>query len=329
MRLTPRGWTAVAVAGLAVVVGFAFGQPGLNAVAASLLAALGYAAVALSRGTAPTAEVTAPQAGYPGERRRVSLTVDGSGVAYLQYRLPAGLDGDAVDRLVSLPATVDLEVDLAERGVHDLGDLAVWRRDPLGLVEADETVSLDATAVVYPRIYRTPESATGSPLLEDDHAVERQAFDALREYRPGDPLRHIHWKSSAKHDDFLVTEFDADRQTRTLSIAADAAPGAADDMATAAGTVACDALRAGRDVALELPGTSVPAGSGDAHRANLLGVLARIDAGEVPTHVHADADVSIRADREGTTIDAGRQTLSLADLVAGNEADQVGEVAPA
>ena len=31
---------------------------------------------------------------------------------------------------------------------------------------------------------------------------------ALRDYRAGDPLRHIAWKSSARHENLLVKEFE-------------------------------------------------------------------------------------------------------------------------
>lgn len=329
MRLTPRGWAVVAVAGLATVFAFAFGQQALNAVAAPLMGALVYGAVSLYRGEAPTADAAAVRAGYPDETRRLSLSISGGGVSYVQYRPPAGLEGEAVDRIVSLPTTVETEVRLASRGVYALGDLSTWRRDPLGLLEAAAELHLDAAVVVYPTVYRSVGPAVRSPLLDDEHRVERQAFDALREYRPGDPLRQIHWKSSAKHGDFLVTEFASDRRTETLTVAADAVPGAADEMATAAGTVALAARRAGLDVGLALPGTSVPAGSGEAHRANLLGVLARVDAGDLPAAVHADADVSIRADRSGTTVELGGRRLALHDVVPEVDARQSQEVAGA
>src|SRR5690606_34015254 len=36
---------------------------------------------------------------------------------------------------------------------------------------------------------------------------ESEEFVSLREYRPGDPLRHIHWKSYAKIGKPIVKEF--------------------------------------------------------------------------------------------------------------------------
>lgn len=329
MQLTARGWTALAVAGLAIGLAVLFGQRSLNAVAAPLLGAVGYGAVSLWRTDPPTVRCSDLAPGYPGETRTVSLTVAGRGVAHLRHRWPDGLDGRSVDTIVSPPATIETEVTLAGRGVHDLGAISAWRRDPLGLVESYSSVSTDASVVVYPQVYRAAGGDGLSTLLADEHRVERQAFDTLREYRPGDPLRRIHWKSSAKHDEFLVTEFASDRRTQTLSIAAEAEPGAADDMATAVGTVALQALRAGLDVAVTLPDESVPAGSGDAHRANLLGVLARVDFGTLPSHVHAEADVSVRAERATTTLASAGRARTLAELVSGPSTRPVQEVAPA
>lgn len=329
MRLTLRGWTVAGVAGLAIVFALTFGQDGLNAVAAPLLGAVAYGAVSVWRADPPRVTMAGVQPGFPGEQRRISIDVAGDGVLAVDHAWPAGLDAAPLDALVSPQATLGTDVTLATRGVHRLGVLGAWHRDPLGLVEAPAAVDLEEPVVVYPRVYRTAAHGALSPLLADEHRVERQVFDSLREYRPGDPLRRIHWKSSAKHDDFLVTEFDDDSRTESLTIAADAEPGTDDDMATAVGTVALQALQAGLEVGLDLPGESVPPGSGDAHRANLFGVLARVGHGTVPPERHTAADVSIRADRQRTSIDAGGQPLSLDELTAGPDTHPVREVAQA
>lgn len=329
MTLTRRGWATLVLACGAVAVAVSFGQPALNAVAAPAFGALAYAAVSLWRTAPPTATVADVAPGYPDETRSIEIDLAGSGVLRVRHEWPAGLDGPAIDAIASPPASVETEVTLAGRGVYDLGELTVWRRDPLGLVQSPAAVDLDATVVVYPQVYRTAGGSALSPLLADDHRVERQAFDALREYRPGDPLRQIHWKSSAKRDDFLVTEFAPDRRTRTLTIAGDADPGHDDELATVVGTVALQALRAGLDVGVRVPDEEVPVGSGDAHRANLLGVLARVGHGSVPPSAHAEADVSVRATREGTSVAAGGQQFGADRLLDGADARPIQEVASA
>lgn len=329
MKLTGRGWAALAVAVVAVALSLTFGQPALNAVGAPALGALGYGAVSLWRSEPPTATVTEVPPGFPESERTVAIDLDGRGVLRIRHEWPDGLDGAPLDAIVSPPTAIEADLTLADRGVYDLGDLTAWRRDPLGLVASPAAVDLGATVVVYPSVYRDVPGSALSPLLADDHRVERQAFDALREYRPGDPLRQIHWKSSARHDDFLVTEFAPDHRTETLTIAAEAAPGRADAMATAAGTVALQALRAGLDVGLQLPADSLSVGSGSAHRAGLLSILARTDHGSVPPSAHADSDVSIRATRQETVLEASGTQVFLDGILEDTDARPIREVSGA
>ena len=44
-----------------------------------------------------------------------------------------------------------------------------------------------------------------------------------REYRPGDPLRRIHWRSSARHGELIVREFEPPG-VQTLGIFCDPSP---------------------------------------------------------------------------------------------------------
>jgi uncharacterized protein (DUF58 family) len=78
----------------------------------------------------------------------------------------------------------------------------------------------------------------------------------VREYRPGDPLRRIHWRSSARHAELIVREFEPPG-VQTLGIFCDPAPPsseAADQIARLAASEAWDCLRAGGRVILWTPG---------------------------------------------------------------------------
>lgn len=301
MGLTRRGWTAVAVVVLSVGLAWSFGERSLNAVAAPTVAALVVAAVSIRRADPPTVTVEDPRAGFPGETRTISVTVEGEGIARIRQSVPAGLSGQAVDVTGPLPRSFDHAVTLDARGVYELGPPEVRQRDPLGLLERRVPTETTAQLVVYPQVYVLSDPTLGG-VLADPMTAERQEFDRLREYVSGDPLKNVHWKSSAKYDEFLVMEFAPTERTETLRIAAEAEPGGADRMAGAAATLADAALAVDLKVELLVPDGHLPAGTGETHRENVMRLLATTGHGSVDGTDLAEADVAIDAGPRSTVV---------------------------
>lgn len=78
----------------------------------------------------------------------------------------------------------------------------------------------------------------------------------VREYRPGDSLRRIHWRSSARHGELVVREYEPPG-VQTLGIFCDpnpADPQVADQVARIAASEAWDCIRNGGRVMLWGPG---------------------------------------------------------------------------
>lgn len=323
MRPTLRGVGVLVVATVAAVVGSRFGQPGLAAIAAPLFVALLGAAVQVSRTGVPNVERSSLRRGFPGESRTVRLTVGGSGIARLTDRRPESLGGPATRRC-SLPATVSSEVRYESRGEHELGPVEVTVTDPFGLVVTAGTVEATDSVLVFPPVYRLGGPAAFGRLVTPD-AEEGQTFDRLREYTPADSLRDIHWKSSAKRDELLVTEYDDDGDDRDLLVAAQAESGHDDAMAAAAATVVVAALQGGFSVELATPDGVVPAGFGSSHRTRLLEALAR--TGDGRSGREADADVLITATDAGVTVRVDDRTQPLEALTASRENPLVSGVA--
>ncbi|RYB91915.1 DUF58 domain-containing protein [Nocardioides oleivorans] len=98
------------------------------------------------------------------------------------------------------------------RGVHRVGPTVYEKTDPLGLVVGQHPVGGGLELMVAPRV--TDLSVFAGGLTNDlDGATSQQlsmsdlAFHALREYAPGDDLRHVHWRSSAKAGELLVRQY--------------------------------------------------------------------------------------------------------------------------
>ena len=322
MRLTRRGWAVAGLVVAAIALAAVFGPRALNAVAAPLLAALGLGAWQVSRAGDPAVSLAAVPPGHPGERRTLSFSIEGSGVAALEPDLPPGLGGDAISRTVSMPATVETRVDLVARGVYDFGDLAVRQRDALGLIESTRQPEPTERVLVYPTVYPLRGDRRLERLFADVSPPERQEFERLREYVSGDPLRHVHWKSSAKYDDYLVMEFAPTRRNETVSIAADGDREGIDEVASAAASLVVAAVGAGLGVEVTVPAGHLPEGQGETHRRHALRLLATTGPGTVPRADHDDADVSIRSDGAETAVRLGRTEVPYGDLVAGKQPER-------
>jgi uncharacterized protein (DUF58 family) len=148
---------------------------------------------------------------------------------------------------------------------------------PFGLFRAWSWITPDQLALVYPRIL-----VDGQPPAGNDDPRERTAggdeFAALREYHPGDPIRHVAWKASARHDHLLVREFD--RATPGQPLRFDWRDLSGRDRETRISRLAgwvCDAYAAGHPWTLVLEDRrALGPGSDAAHYHQCLTVLAEL-----------------------------------------------------
>lgn len=316
MRLTRRGWGVLAVAAAGFLLAAAFGPRSLNAVVAPAVVALVADAVVVGRRPTPTVTRHPPAPGFPDEVRRVELEVDCRGPHELVESAGDGLSAREATARVDGTGPVEIAVELVSRGEHWVGPTRVGTRGPLGLV-ADETTVADRTAVlVYPRVGSVVPNPALAGLVERFGATDRDAFDGLREYSPGDPLRDVHWSSTAKRPpgELVVTEFTG-QQEESVTLVAQGDAGHADEMAAAAASLALHVLDAGLAVEVVAPDGRVPEGRGESQRDRVLELLARTSGGRVADRAGADLDVF--AGREGVTVRAGDSTFTFDDVTAG------------
>lgn len=327
MRLTRRGYGVLAVALAAIGLSLHAGPRSLNAVAGPALVTLAYGVVTVARRDDPTVTRSQPAPGFPGETREVYLAVDADGPASVRDRTSPGIvPTGSTERYVADGETA-YEVELVTRGEHDLGPTEVTQRDALGVVTRDTLATGTTPVLVYPVVEPIAPNRTFQGLVERAGSADRDAFDTLREYVPGDALRDVHWKSSAKREpgDLVVAEF-AREDEGGLTLAAEGDAGYGDEMASAAASIAVHLLNAGLELEVYAPGDRVSSGRGEEHRDAVLELLARAPAGRVGD---VDADVRVRADADGvrvTTNDATFPFTDLTDAVSAAEFDARAEV---
>jgi len=101
------------------------------------------------------------------------------------------------------------------RGILHLTDVTIAQPDPLGLCRALIRIPAAQAVMILPKRYPLPSIALPGALRYQEGGVALAAnvgrseeFVALRDYRHGDPLRHIHWRSWAKTGKPIVKEFE-------------------------------------------------------------------------------------------------------------------------
>ncbi len=107
---------------------------------------------------------------------------------------------------------------LDKRGVFTLGPTQVVSGDPFGIFVQTITYQSNDKLVVIPtyeKIQSFPEpfsSLTGGAARKSRDTEVSPYAVSIREFYPGDPLRRIDWKSTARLDKLMVKEFEEDPQ---------------------------------------------------------------------------------------------------------------------
>lgn len=109
--------------------------------------------------------------------------------------------------LVQGPGRAVVTIAAEQRGWIDLPRMRISSTAPFGLFRTWSWITPAQRVLVYPRVL-----ADARPPARNDDPNERAAggdeFASLRDYHAGDPIRHVAWKASARHDHLLVREFD-------------------------------------------------------------------------------------------------------------------------
>jgi uncharacterized protein (DUF58 family) len=164
-----------------------------------------------------------------GQQARVQLdlTNDGkmpTGLLLLEDQVPYVLGTRprfVIDRMGSKwHRNVGYVVRADVRGKYTVGPMTVRLSDPFGLVELNRSFQSTTPLVVTPRIHRLPliplsGAWTGSGDNRPRAFASGSAEDVtVREYRRGDDLRRVHWRSSAHAGQLMVRREEQPWQSR-------------------------------------------------------------------------------------------------------------------
>ena len=236
VRVTSAGWAVLLLA----VVGWGLGLPlewtelRLLGATATLVLVVGLVTVLLPRRASAT--VTArPDRTSVGSSTTIELEVR---AGLLPVPSPVvRLEGDVASQVLRMKSLwpgrarrESFEQPGRRRGIFTVGPVRHIQSDPLGLLRRTTSWGAPSSLWVRPRVVVPDAFVLGGVFdLEgtpsDQMSMSDLAFHALREYVPGDDLRRVHWRSSAKADTLLVRQYHESRSAHA-AVVVDDDPGA-------------------------------------------------------------------------------------------------------
>jgi uncharacterized protein (DUF58 family) len=206
-----------------------------------------------------------------------------------------------------------------QRGQFRIGPWTIRSSDPFGIFSLTRHYPQTEEIIIHPPIHHHLPLPLPTGQRSGQARQPRRAWEAtvnaaaVRDYAPGDPLNWIHWRSSARHDELLVRQFDQDTAGDLwllLDMEADVQlgsglDGSEEQAILLAASLAVRALAAQRPVGLAAYGRSphiLPPARGEGQRWKLLRALALVRAdGQTPLK-RALADFSRVAQRGATAV---------------------------
>ena len=162
--------------------------------------------------------------GHVGDRLQVTYTLRNTSrlpKPWLEIHNPTTLPGGLPGRAITLGTRSErswlVRVPLIRRGHFRIEPLQIRTGDPFGFFEASASVGQGIAVVVYPRVEKLPMWRLPPASIEGSHAAPERTLQttplatAVRPYAPGDSFNRIHWRSTARHGEIQVKEFELEQ----------------------------------------------------------------------------------------------------------------------
>jgi uncharacterized protein (DUF58 family) len=187
------------------------------------------------------------------------------------------------DVAAGLESIVRLKLPAPRRGRLRPPRICVATLYPLGLLRAWTWLAFEGECLVYPKPLAPPEFPAGGPGSETQRGQRElpgaDDYAGLRRHVAGDSLRHVDWKAYARERGLYNKAF-VEPTGSLQELDYEAFPGVEAELRLSyLCHLVLKAEREGTRYGLRLPGESIPAGLGAAHRERCLKALA-LFAGE-------------------------------------------------
>jgi uncharacterized protein (DUF58 family) len=219
--MTTRGSSFLAAGIAAAFTGYLLGERGLLCVGIALVALPLLAAAAARRGQyrLGTSRIIRPPRVPAGHTATVTLRLDNvsrsaTGLLLAEDAVPYALGArpryvlDKIERNGTRELTYTLRSDV--RGKFEIGPLQLRVADAFGLVEVGRSLSGRTMFIVTPRVVPLARTVISRSWAGEGDGRARLASMAgeddviPRNYRDGDELRRVHWRSTARYGELMV-----------------------------------------------------------------------------------------------------------------------------
>jgi uncharacterized protein (DUF58 family) len=150
---------------------------------------------------------------------RLGLTFDDPHVAPVSLYLTRVSPGERVELVTARRAR--------RRSVQEATAITLRSAAPFGVAERRRTLTVAGSTIVLPAVVPLGPLPLLSPATDpsrrsrsDPHRGSGPEYLGIREYRPGDSPRHVHWPSTARTGAVMVRELEEER-SRRVAIAVD------------------------------------------------------------------------------------------------------------
>lgn len=272
---------------LTLLLGFAAVNTGNNLLFLMVAAMLGFMAVSGIIGWSNIRGlhviVDAPDEIYSGHDTLLTLRLSNRKKVMPSFLLRITIQGQSCDfPYIGCGATAkdSMVISFPHRGRHIIERAQVFSPFPVNFFVRSNSLPCHKSCVVFPSPAFTPAIRSATADVQGEFGFFNKGYEGdvnrIKDYAGGDPLKMIHWRLSAKHDQIKVKEM-SDQVGEPVIIDLHQLPGNIEKRLSSAAFLINRMIRSNRPVGLKVGDIVTPVKASNSHRLKLLTELALYD----------------------------------------------------